>query len=202
MIWKPDNSEYSFFQGWPAIIRRVKLYTIGHSNREIDALIAILRASGIDLLVDVRRSPGSRRFVQFNRDQLSQSLEQAAIGYVWEGRDLGGRRNETAGADDHPALPDESLRRYAAHMTTDAFRTGIRRVIEHAATHVVVIMCAERDPTRCHRSMIADYLVASGHAVDHLVDPGVSHPHGLSPQARLIEGVLRYDRYAQPSLDF
>jgi uncharacterized protein (DUF488 family) len=106
----------------------------------------------------VRAHPGSRRHPQFNKENLRASLEDAGIAYRWEGKALGGMRPS-----------------YADHMQTREFQSAARAL--SAIEGRVCIMCAERDPSECHRSFIADWLVANGHGVVHLIDVGERHDH-------------------------
>jgi len=122
------------------------------------AFVFLLKASGIEVLGDVRAYPVSRRHPQFSRDALSASLAEAGIDYRWQGKALGGMR--TGG--------------YAAHMETPLFVDAAQTLIQSKAT---CIMCAETDPADCHRSHIADWLVSHGERVVHLIAPGESRDH-------------------------
>lgn len=171
----------------------MKLFTIGHSNRTLDELIAMLEGQGIGCLVDVRSWPGSGRFPQFNKSTLERALNGAGIRYLWEGEDLGGKR---------PAMPDDfrhialggGFRSFASHMETPAFRAGIDRLLDCARTHRTAILCAEKDPSHCHRSLIADYLTVRGYDVRHLIAPSDSRRHALHPAAWLEGHGLIYER--------
>jgi uncharacterized protein (DUF488 family) len=175
------------------------VYTVGHGNRPIDELIGLLNASRVDILVDVRAHPGSRKHPQFGRSELERSLPAAGIRYVWEGEALGGRRR-SHGESPHTALRNESFRAYADHMQTAAFKDGIARVLETAGEARIALMCAERLPWQCHRYMISDWLVAHGVEVRHVIGPQAPRPHGLRVEARLEAGDLIYDRNTQPPL--
>src|SRR5689334_2724993 len=134
----------------------VRIWTVGHSTRSGDEFIEILRAQAIEVLVDVRTYPGSRRYPQFNRAALAESLAAVGIRYLHEPR-LGGRRR--ARPDSHnTAWRNEQFRGYADHMETDEFKNGVRALLELAANARVAVMCAEAVWWRCHRSLIADYL--------------------------------------------
>src|SRR5918994_4489121 len=143
-------------------------WTVGHSTRSSEEFGKILEAHGIQVLVDVRMFPGSRRYPQFNKPALSESLENLRIKYKHEPR-LGGRR--TPRADSHnTAWRNASFRAYADHMETEDFRNGVEDLLELAATARVAVMCAEALWWRCHRSLISDYLKAAGHSVIHIID--------------------------------
>src|SRR5262249_36495541 len=136
------------------------IWTIGHSTRSIDEFIEALASQSIQVVVDVRSFPSSRRFPHFNKRELSNSLESASIEYLHL-PELGGRRR--ARKDSHnTAWQNESFRGYADYMETKGFREGIERLLSGARTKRVAIMCAEAVWWRCHRSMISDYLKAKG----------------------------------------
>jgi uncharacterized protein (DUF488 family) len=119
---------------------------------------------------------------------------------VWEGADLGGRRRPRADSP-HVALRNASFRAYADHMETDTFRAGVDRLLERAAVSRAAIMCAERLPWQCHRYMIADYLVASGVTVLHLIGEGTPRSHAIRAEARLQDRHLIYDVNTQAPLN-
>ena len=142
------------------------------------------------MLVDVRTFPGSRRYPQFNRDALSESLQDAGIEYKHEPR-LGGRRKPRP--DSHnSAWRNEQFRGYADHMETEEFKNGVRELLEVAPNKRVAVMCAEAVWWRCHRSLIADYLKAAGHEVIHILDEKKTEEHPYTSAARVIDGELSY----------
>jgi uncharacterized protein (DUF488 family) len=169
--------------------------TIGHSNRTLADFLALLREAGVTRLVDVRTHPASRRLPWFNRGRLQTALAEVGIAYAWEGEALGGKRAEAAGdAEHHPALADPGLRAYASHMETVAFRSAVDRLLTTPGDQTA-ILCAEADPARCHRALIADYLEAvRQRAVSHIMGPGRQQRHAVHPGARAVGGLLRYDR--------
>jgi uncharacterized protein (DUF488 family) len=172
------------------------IYTIGHGNRPSVELIDLLHEAHVARLVDVRAHPGSRRHPQFSQSALAHELPAAQIRYLWEGQALGGRRRLHAGSP-HCALRNESFRAYADHMTTDEFVATMARLIGESAHDTTAIMCAERLPWRCHRYLIADYLVAHGVRVIHLIAVGSAREHTLHPVARVAGGLLIYDKLEQ-----
>jgi len=166
------------------------VWTVGHSTRSGEEFGQILSAHGIEVLVDVRSFPGSRRYPQFNRAALSESLASIGIKYRHEPR-LGGRR--TPRADSHnTAWRNASFRAYADHMETDGFRKGVEDLLELAASARVAVMCAEALWWRCHRSLISDYLKAAGHTVVHIVDQTKTEEHPFTSAARIVDGELTY----------
>ena len=134
------------------------IYTVGHGARRAEALIAILKGAAVATLVDVRAYPVSRRLPQFSRERWQRSLEDHGIRYEWQGKALGGMR-----------------RAYADHMQTAEFQAAAEALARRDGS--VCMMCAERNPDECHRSHIADWLVARGHRVVHLMDEGQQRQH-------------------------
>jgi uncharacterized protein (DUF488 family) len=142
------------------------------------------------VLVDVRTYPGSRRYPQFNKGELAESLNKIQIEYKHELR-LGGRRKPRP--DSHnSAWRNEQFRGYADHMETEEFKRGVEELLEVAKEKRVVIMCAEAVWWRCHRSLIADYLKAEGHEVIHILDEKKVEEHPFTSAARVIDGRLSY----------
>lgn len=126
------------------------LWTIGHSTRSIEDLLALLAGYRIERLMDVRRYPGSRRLPHFGQTELAAVLAAAGIGYTHE-PDLGGRRAAQTGPSPNGAWRNASFRAYADHMATPAFRAALDRVLGSASEHRTVVMCAEAVPWTCHR---------------------------------------------------
>ncbi len=175
------------------------IWTVGHSSRSIEELVRILAGVPIRLLVDVRRMPRSRRYPHFDQGALRAALEGHGIVYHWAGAQLGGRRAPRPGSP-HLAL-EEGLRGYADHMGTEAFARALDQLSRLAARGSLAILCAERDPERCHRSLLADALVLRGHPVTHLIDGASHRPHVLHPQLRVVEGVPAYDLMVSAPLE-
>jgi len=172
------------------VSRTLTIWTAGHSTRSAEELGQILLAHGIQVLVDVRSFPGSRRFPQFNRTALAESLLSIGIDYKHEPR-LGGRR--TPRADSHnTAWRNSSFRAYADHMESDEFRAGVEELLELATDARVAVMCAEALWWRCHRSLVSDYLKAAGHTVIHIIDQAKTEEHPFTSAARIVDGELSY----------
>src|SRR5512143_3848761 len=143
------------------------IWTIGHSTRTIEEFIDLLRQHRIEILVDVRHFPGSRRVPDFNKDALHGALATAGIRYEHM-VELGGRRPPRP--DSHNlAWRNASFRGYADYMETQPFRDGVDHLLEVARAGRTAIMCSEAVWWRCHRSMIADYLKAAGVQVFHIL---------------------------------
>jgi uncharacterized protein (DUF488 family) len=176
------------------------VYTIGHSNRTIDGFIRVLQVVPITTVVDVRAFPQSQRHPQFSQQALRQSLETAGITYHWAGKQLGGRRN-VQGKSKHIAIEDESLRAYADYMENVVFQKAVVQLINLAASAKTAIMCAEKLPEHCHRSLISDYLLLQSVEVQHIIDQETIVGHQLSPFARRESQQLIYDRGATRPLN-
>lgn len=168
----------------------MKIWTVGHSTRSGEEFIGMLKAHGVEVLVDVRTFPGSRRYPQFNKGELEGSLNKTKIEYKHEPR-LGGRR--TPKPDSHnTAWRNAQFRGYADHMETEDFKRGVEELLELSAEKRVAVMCAEAVWWRCHRSLIADYLKAEGHEVVHILDEKKVEEHPYTSAARVIDGKLSY----------
>jgi len=168
----------------------LSLWTIGHSILSIEQFIERLKSFEIEMLVDVRSYPGSRRYPHFNRENLSESLERERIAYI-HAPDLGGRRRARSDSQ-NVAWRNESFRGYADYMETEGFAQGITRLLEVARDHRTAIMCSEAVWWRCHRSLVADYLKADGVLVNHIMDVGKSELHPFTSAARIVDGRLSY----------
>jgi uncharacterized protein (DUF488 family) len=169
----------------------VGLYTIGHSTRSIDELLALLAEHGIDLLVDVRRFPGSRRHPQFAREALAAAVRAAGIEYRWV-EALGGRRSRRPGSP-HTAWRVAGFAGYADHMDTPGFQAAAAELLAAAQSRDVAVLCAEARPEQCHRRLIADHATAHGLPVTHILAPGRSARHQLPEFARVDGGRVIYD---------
>ena len=175
-------------------ISRDPIFTIGHSTRTIPEFVAMLRQVDVDLLVDVRSIPRSRATPQFNLDVLPGSLAPDGIGYQHL-RALGGRRHHAKNA---PPSTNTfwrvlAFRNYADYAETEAFRAGLDELIACSSTHRCAIMCAEAVWWRCHRRIIADYLLARSIPVAHIMGPGTVTSATLTPGALIVgAGTLRY----------
>ncbi len=167
------------------------LYTIGHSTRTLEELIAALKAHEIATLVDVRAFPMSRRLAQFNRQSLATTLPSAGIRYVWM-KALGGYRKKILDQSPNIALRNDSFRNYADHMLTREFEQAMAELLELATQSRTAYMCAERVYFHCHRMLVSDWLVAHGHEVGHIDAEGPVKPHRLTAAARMNEGKLIY----------
>ncbi|MDD5627658.1 MAG: DUF488 domain-containing protein [Elusimicrobia bacterium] len=170
------------------------IFTVGHSTRSLEDLVALLRAHGIRQLVDVRSIPRSRHNPQFNMETLGKALRNRRIGYRHM-KDLGGLRHARAGLTVNQGWRNASFRGFADYMQTERFQAALGRLISQAARKPAAIMCAEAVPWRCHRSLIADALTARGIAVRNIFSPGNAKPHALTRIAK-VQG--EHVTYPQP----
>jgi hypothetical protein len=167
-----------------------RVWTVGHSTRSAEEFNEILRAHNIQVLVDVRTFPGSRRYPQFNKGQLSEALQAIGIEYVHAPK-LGGRRRARRDSV-NTAWRNEGFRGYADHMETEEFQKGIEELLELASDKRTTIMCAESLWWRCHRSLIADHLKATGIEVIHILNASKTEVHPFTSAARIVNGKLSY----------
>jgi uncharacterized protein (DUF488 family) len=162
------------------------IWTIGHSTRPLDDFIAVLDAHAIEVVVDVRRFPGSRRLPQFNSGALARAIARRGIEYRSIPA-LGGRRRSSDRPPDtawrHPAF-----RAYAEYITTEEFADGLFELLLIAGGLRTAVMCAEVLWWRCHRRIIADYLLAEGVTVSHIMGHNKIEPAKLTPGVRLLPG--------------
>ena len=168
-----------------------RIWTIGHSTRKIDNFISLLEENGIKSLVDVRSLPGSKRYPQFNKEALADSLGKAGIRYEHFPQ-LGGRRKPKPDSR-NTAWRNASFRGYADYMETEEFRKAIARLIDLAnEAGPTAIMCAEAVWWRCHRALISDFLKARAIEVIHVLDANKTEPHPFTSAARIANGELSY----------
>ena len=154
---------------------RSPVFTIGHSNHLAEVFLGLLLRHEIEEVVDVRSSPHSRFNPQFNRRTLQTTLAEARVGYVFMGAELGGRPADPACYD------SEGRVQYDRLVQTGAFRAGIRQVIRWAGEHRIALMCSEKEPLDCHRTLlIAQVLTARGMAVAHIFADGDLERHAAA----------------------
>ncbi len=166
-----------------------RFFTIGHSTRTVEQLAALLNEAGADLVADVRSMPRSRAVPQFNIEALPPRLAEEGIRYRHLPR-LGGLRGRHAGAAPSPNTfwENASFRNYADYAMTGEFREGLAELRALARQHACAVMCAEAVWWRCHRRIIADYLIAAGEEVLHILGPGHIAPAIMTPGACVTTG--------------
>ena len=173
-------------------VKKETIYTIGHSTHEIENWISLLKRHRIEAVADVRSVPYSRRQPQFNRENLTDSLKTHGIAYVFLGKELGART-------DDPGCYEDGRVKYRLLAETKLFKEGMERVRNGSRHKNIVLMCAEKDPLDCHRTiLVGRELVRAGANVAHILADGTVESHG-AVMKRLLEQVGS-DR--QPDLFF
>jgi uncharacterized protein (DUF488 family) len=172
---------------------RPPVYTIGHSTRSIAAFVELLRCGQVDLVVDIRSIPRSRTNPQYNLDALPDALAAWQIGHERIGQ-LGGRRpkSKTVDPEVNGFWTHQSFHNYADHALTDEFRAGLARLAEASSARRCAIMCSEAVWWRCHRRLVADYLLHDGREVFHLMGPARVEAAKMTPAARVADASLIY----------
>src|SRR5690348_12424824 len=174
----------------PVLDAALPILTVGHSTRPIEDFIALLRGHGVQLLVDIRTIPRSRRNPQFNSDALAGSLQHAGIAYAHV-KELGGLRHPRRDSI-NTGWRNASFRGYADYMQTEDFARAVSRLLQLCAAQRCAVMCAEAVPWRCHRSLLADALVARGVPVEHILSTARRQTHALTPFAKIKNNQVTY----------
>ena len=173
--------------------------TVGHGVLAAADFAALVREAGVELVVDVRRYPGSRRHPHFASEAMAAWLTEAGVGYRWC-PELGGRRKPSPDSP-NVALRNEQFRAYADHMATAEFAAAVDDLRKAAAAVPLAVMCAESVWWRCHRRLLSDHLVlVEDVAVEHLFHDGRLSPHPPTPEARRAGDHLVYDLTADRPL--
>lgn len=147
------------------------LFTIGHSNHPLEKFFGLLKQRNIQALADVRSAPYSRRHPQYNRDNLQAALSEAGIQYVFLGRELGARSED-------PACYADGKVQYDRLAATELFASGIERLLEGLKTYRIALMCAEREPLNCHRTLLVSRaLERRGLGIVHILPDGTLEAH-------------------------
>lgn len=168
-----------------------EIWTLGHSNRDLDVFLNLLRESAIELVADVRRFPASRVHAHFNEAPLKRELQHAGLAYR-HFEALGGRRSKRLPHSPNTAWKVEAFNAYADHMSTPDFHSAFEELMALAGQQRTAILCAEALPWRCHRRLIADALISLGWTVWDIISPGQVRPHRMTPFARLSAGHVVY----------
>ena len=161
------------------------IYTIGHSTRSLEEFVDILRDGGVGCVVDVRSIPRSRTNPQYNLDTFPEALAGWQIRHRFIA-ELGGRRSRQKDVDPdvNGFWQNQSFHNYADYALSDTFQEGLRQLEEIAAATPCAVMCSEAVWWRCHRRIIADYLLSGGRSVLHLMGRGRIEPAKMTPGAR------------------
>ena len=158
------------------------IWTVGHSTHPVERLIGILQQHGVTAVADVRSQPYSRVNAQFNREAFRDALRRAGLAYVFLGAELGARASD-------PTVYVEGRVEYGRLARTAPFLEGIARLRRGVGTHRIAILCAEKDPLRCHRGiLISRHLAEVGIVVRHILSNGTSESHDEA-LARLLSEV-------------
>jgi len=178
-----------------------QLYTIGHSTRNLEELLRLLRAPGIACLADVRTIPRSRHTPQFNRGALAADLPKAGLRYIHLPR-LGGLRKSRDGESANSGWRNAAFRGFADYMQTEEFTRALDELWDLARLLRTAIMCAEALYWRCHRSLIADAFIVRGGEVFHILSDQKIENHRMTPFGVVSQGRITYPPQdnAQPSL--
>lgn len=156
-----------------------QLFTIGHSNRPLAEFLELLRENHVTAIADVRSSPYSRWCPHFNREALKGSLNEAKIEYAFLGEELGARREE-------PECYRDDVAEYGLIAKTPAFARGLERVRKGAEKHRIAILCAEKDPLTCHRTILVCRQLRDELAIEHIVAPGKTETQ-VDAETRLLK---------------
>ena len=167
------------------------IWTIGHSTHTLEYFVAMLHSFKIQLLVDIRLYPGSRRYPQFNKDALEISLPSNGIEYLHM-KELGGRRKPLKNSI-NTAWRNDAFRGYADYMQTNEFVQAAAKLEALAQKQFTAIMCSEAVWWSCHRSLVSDYLKWKGWTVMHIMNEQKATEHPYTKPARVADGTLRYD---------
>ena len=169
----------------------LQVLTVGHSNHAIEHFLELLKQQGVTAICDVRSGPYSRWHPQFDREALSQTLKAHGIEYVFLGKELGARSED-------PSCYEGDRVVYSRIAQTELFGKGIRRVTEGAAKYRLALMCAEKEPLECHRSiLVAKELEATGIEVQHILPDG-----NLQSHADAMRALLRREGLDQGQFNF
>lgn len=169
---------------------KLHVWTVGHSTQTLEDFVALLRRHEISVVADVRSAPYSRYSPHFNKDALQRALKANGIKYVFLGRELGAR-------SDDPTCYEHGRVQYSRLAKTELFQQGLDRLIRGAGEHRIAIMCAEKEPLECHRTiLVSRALVARGVEVDHILSDGRAESHGEA-MIRLLRvlGIAREDLF-------
>lgn len=173
------------------------VYTMGFSNRSWEETLEILRAFGIQRLVDIRTLPGSKHTPQFNLEHLRQALPQAGIEYIHM-KSLGGLRKRQKGSSVNAAWRNDSFRAYADYMQTPQFEAALQELMTLSEERTTVYCCTEAVFWRCHRQLVSDALLVRGRRVGHIFNASHAEAHKLTAFAKIEGTRLTYPDILEP----
>lgn len=168
----------------------IEILAVGHSTRPIDKFVELLQAHQVKILADIRTVPRSRTNPQFNQDALERELARAGIRYIHL-KELGGLRRPQKDSE-NLAWENSSFRGYADYMQSPEFEFALQRLMSVAEEGRTAIMCAEGNPFRCHRRLVADALTAHGVSVLHISSRKTARPHEMTAFARIVGPRVTY----------
>ncbi len=168
------------------------VYAIGYSNLSVSKFISLLKAHSVNVLIDVRTIPKSRHQPGFNESALAAKLRKEGIKYM-HFKELGGLRKPSKDSI-NAGWRNESFRGFADYMQTRAFANAVLKLIGISKNNIVAMMCAEGNPFRCHRSLIADALTVRGRRVYHISGPATARPHKLTWFAKVKGTKITYPK--------
>lgn len=171
-------------------MKTLTIYTIGHSTHSLEEFLNMLQSFDIKIVADIRSLPGSRKYPQFNKEDLKISLEEAGIKYLHLAN-LGGRRKVKKDSKNN-RWNNASFRGYADYMETEEFKNGIVKLEHIALEQATAYMCSEAVWWKCHRSMVSDYLKAKGWTVLHIMAIQKVQEHKYTSPARIVDGNVLY----------
>ena len=166
------------------------IYTIGHSTRSFEEFVAMLTSYHVKALVDIRSYPGSKRYPQFNKENLQKELPDNHINY-YHLLTLGGRRKALKNSQ-NIVWKNEAFRGYADYMDSSEFKNGIKELESIASNQTTAYMCSEAVWWRCHRSLVSDYLKWKGWEVLHIMALDKTQEHPYTAAAKIVNGQLDY----------
>ncbi len=170
-----------------------EVFAIGHSTLPYERFIALLRQAGVNAVADVRTSPFSRHFPQFNRDALKDELRLDGVSYVFLGKELGGRPTDRM-------LYSEGVADYEKMARCDEFGKGLGRVVEGAKKYRIALMCSEHDPVDCHRCLLVSRALSTkGARVSHILSNGaIASQSQIEDRLLQLAGRDSNDLFARP----
>lgn len=174
-------------------MQSVCVYTVGHSTRTLEQFVEIVSGFGVDTIVDIRTVPRSRTNPQYNLDTLAHRLAEFDIGHQ-QIPELGGlrKKSKTVADEVNAFWVNRSFHNYADYALSQEFEVGLNRLLALSKTHHCAIMCAEAVWWRCHRRIVADYLLLRGVEVIHIMDKDKANTAVLSPAAKVYGLKLTY----------
>ncbi|MFD1882711.1 DUF488 family protein [Paracoccus pacificus] len=178
-------------------------FTVGHSDRSLQDFIALLRDAGVGFVADIRKMPMSRANPQFNQDVLAAALAAEGIGFEHVAR-LGGLRGKARDVpfEVNALWRNRSFHNYADYALSPEFREGLDHILQLGAERPLTVMCSEAVWWRCHRRIVADYLIAAENPVLHIMAEGRLDPAVLTPGAVIgADGGITYPAALQPRSD-